>query len=63
MESIYNWRIELLNIGKDYGLSLTEINAIIDFVSYEYHYHTNLYNIKYGLLLMSEIFERKLQNE
>ena len=59
---MYNWRIELLNIGKDYGLSLSEINDIIDVISVECHNHTNLYNIQYGLVLMSEIFERKLQN-
>ena len=59
---MYNWRIELLNIGKDYGLSLVEINNIIDVVTFECHNHSNLYNIQNGLVLMSEIFERKVQN-
>ena len=60
---MYNWRIELFFIGKDYGLSLAEINDIIDVVTFECPNHTNLYNIQQGLVLMSEIFERKVQNE
>lgn len=49
--------------GGDYGLPIAEINDIIDVVTVECYNHTNLYNIQQGLVLMLEIFERKVQNE